>query len=204
MNKKIIFISIGIVMFGIGAFFVKPDKEKPPQNQPQPQNQNLNSPNENMGISSIQEHKIFPAGTEVIDPDKSVLGYLTKTGNHKSLVLYIESAGLTDTLNGMGPFTIFAPTDLAFNKLPDETTSNLLLPENKNQLTNFITYHLVSGTYKSSDFKNGMTLKTISGKNLTVSQRGEKWYVDNILIETSEINSENGIIYITNTVLQSE
>lgn len=122
-------------------------------------------------------------------------------GNFNTLVTAIKAAGLVDTLKGPGPFTVFAPTDDAFAKLPAGTLDNLLKPENKKQLTSILTYHVVPGKVMSKDIAGKRTMvKTVEGSELTIdATSGVK--VDKATVTKADIDTSNGVIHVIDTVL---
>ena len=133
--------------------------------------------------------------------------------DHTTLVAAVKAAGLVDTLNGAGPFTVFAPTNAAFDKLPAGTVDTLVKPENKAQLTRILTYHVVPGSYSSAQLladarKHGgkATLKTVQGEPLTVALHdGKLWIIDakggKAGISTADVSQSNGVIHVVDTVL---
>ena len=122
--------------------------------------------------------------------------------NVTTVVAAVKAAGLVDTLKGAGPFTVFAPTNAAFVKLPIGTVATLLKPENKSQLVDILTYHVVAGRYKTADLKDGMTLATVEGKTLSIKKDGMKiWINGSAMIETPDVISSNGVTHVIDTVL---
>ena len=124
-----------------------------------------------------------------------------KGGKFKTLVTAIEAAGLVETLKGKGPFTVFAPTDEAFAKLDSATLADLLKPENKDKLTAILTYHVVSGKVKSSDIKGDMEAPTVNGKALSIKLMGGKVMINEATVIVPDVNADNGVIHIIDTVL---
>lgn len=126
-----------------------------------------------------------------------------KAGNFKTLVAAVKAAGLVDTLKGEGPFTIFAPTDKAFAKLPKGTVESLLKPENKDKLVAILTYHAVSGKVMAADaakLANGARVKTINGQEITVrNKKGVR--INNATVIKPDIECTNGVIHVIDTVL---
>lgn len=122
-------------------------------------------------------------------------------GSFKTLVTAVKAAGLVETLKGKGPFTVFAPTDEAFAKLPAGTVENLLKPENKNQLVAILTYHVVSGKVMSKDLAGKKTMaKSVEGGEISVDATdGVK--VDNAKVVTADIEASNGIIHVIDAVI---
>ena len=123
-------------------------------------------------------------------------------GSFTTLVAAVKAAGLTDTLKGPGPFTVFAPTDDAFRKLPPGTVENLLKPENKAQLTKVLTYHVVPGTVMASDVKGKRTTaKTVEGSAVAIDASGGAVKVDNATVSKPDVTASNGVIHVIDTVI---
>lgn len=125
----------------------------------------------------------------------------SSAGSFNTLVTALKAAGLVDTLKGPGPFTVFAPNDAAFAKLPPGTLDNLLKPENKAQLTSILTYHVVPGKVMSADLAGKKTMaKTVEGGQVTIdATSGVK--VDNAKVIKADIDTSNGVIHVIDTVL---
>ena len=157
---------------------------------------------------------ITVVGGEDMFPAKNIVQNAVNSKDHKTLVAAVKAAGLVDTLQGTGPFTVFAPTDAAFGKLPAGTVENLVKPENKDSLTKILTYHVVPGrlTFKELAKKikagNGKAeLTTVSGDKLWVMMNGEH----NIIlkdskgnmanISTYDVMQSNGVIHVIDTVV---
>jgi len=121
--------------------------------------------------------------------------------NFNTLVAAVKAAGLVDTLKGPGPFTVFAPTDAAFAKLPAGTVENLLKPENKEKLVAILTYHVVSGKVMAADAMKVKTAKTVQGEDLTIKTMGGKVMIDNAHVTKADIVADNGVIHVIDTVL---
>jgi uncharacterized surface protein with fasciclin (FAS1) repeats len=146
-------------------------------------------------------------------PTKDIIENAANSQDHTTLVAAVKAAGLVDTLKGPGPFTVFAPTNEAFAKLPAGTVDRLLKPENKDTLTKILTYHLVAGKVSSHDLmkiiKDGhgtVTLKTVGGGTLTAMAKGgkimlkdEKGGVSTVTI--ADVFQSNGVIHVVDTVL---
>lgn len=121
-------------------------------------------------------------------------------GSFNTLVAAVKAAGLVETLQGKGPFTIFAPTDEAFAKLPAGTVANLLKPENKDQLIAILTYHVVAGKVMAADVKT-MQAKTVNGKELTIKVADGKVTVDSAKVIKTDVAASNGVIHVIDTVV---
>src|SRR5271165_7631349 len=133
--------------------------------------------------------------------DKDIVDTAVAAGQFKTLAAALTAAGLVDTLKGPGPFTVFAPTDAAFAKLPAGTLENLLKPENKKQLVAILTYHVVPGKVMSKDIAGKKTLaKSVEGEEISVdATNGVK--VDNAKVTKADIVASNGVIHVIDTVI---
>jgi uncharacterized surface protein with fasciclin (FAS1) repeats len=122
-------------------------------------------------------------------------------GSFKTLVAAVKAAGLVETLKGSGPFTVFAPTDEAFAKLPGGTVENLLKPENKKQLVAILTYHVVPGKVMSKDIVGKKTMaKSVEGEEISIdATNGVK--VDNAKVVKADVEASNGVIHVIDTVI---
>ena len=146
-------------------------------------------------------------------PSKNIIQNAVNSDDHTTLVAAVKAAGLVDTLQGPGPFTVFAPTNEAFAKLPAGTVDTLLKPENKDMLTKILTYHVVAGRLSASDLRkeikagNGeASLKTVSGGTLTATMQGNHIVLkdekgDMSTVTISNVNQSNGVIHVVDTVL---
>jgi len=146
-------------------------------------------------------------------PSKTIVQNAVASPIHKTLVAAVTAAGLVDTLNSKGPFTVFAPTDAAFAKLPSNTVPMLVKPENKAMLTSILTYHVVAGTYSTKDLdkliKAGggkATLPTVDGENLTFTGDGKHITITDAkggtaMITIANVYQSNGVIQVIDTVL---
>jgi uncharacterized surface protein with fasciclin (FAS1) repeats len=144
---------------------------------------------------------------------KDIVDNAVNSKDHTTLVAAVKAAGLVDTLKGPGPFTVFAPTNEAFAKLPAGTVDTLVKPENKEMLTKILTYHVVPGTMTAKDIAakakaNGgkAVLTTVQGEQLTAWQKGGAWYLTDAKGGTSKITianvmQSNGVIHVVDTVL---
>jgi uncharacterized surface protein with fasciclin (FAS1) repeats len=121
--------------------------------------------------------------------------------NLTTLVAAVKAAGLVEALSGPGPLTVFAPTNTAFEKLPAGTVDGLLKPEKKTQLQAVLKHHVVAGSYKAADLKDGMMLTTLNGDKLTVTVKNGKVMVDGATVTTADVIDSNGVSHIIDTVL---
>ena len=130
---------------------------------------------------------------------KTVVEVAAGSPDHTTLVAAVKAAGLAETLSGPGPFTIFAPTNAAFAKLPKGTVEDLLKPENKAKLTSILTYHVVPGKVMAKDVKAG-PVKTVNGKQATVSNKGGVM-IDGAKVVATDLAADNGVIHVIDTVI---
>jgi len=120
--------------------------------------------------------------------------------NFSTLVSAVVAAGLAETLSGTGPFTVFAPTNAAFAKLPAGTLEELVKPENKAKLAAILTYHVVAGKVMSKDLSDGQKAATVNGQEITVTT-GEGVKIDNATVETADLEASNGVIHVIDSVI---
>lgn len=121
-----------------------------------------------------------------------------------TLVAAVKAAGLVDTLANGGPFTVFAPTNKAFQKLPKGTVESLLKPENKDKLVAVLTYHVVPGTVKAADvaaLENGTKVETVNGADVVVKQAGKNIFLNKSKVIATDVLADNGVIHVIDTVL---
>src|SRR5690349_14207488 len=133
--------------------------------------------------------------------DKNVVDTAAAAGQFKTLTAAINAAGLANTLKGPGPFTVFAPTDEAFAKLPAGTVENLLKPENKDKLRRVLTYHVVPGAVRAADVVKLQSAKAVSGDTITVTVKDGKVHVDNANVTKTDIQASNGVIHVIDAVI---
>ena len=133
--------------------------------------------------------------------DKDIVATAVAAGQFKTLAKALDAAGLVPTLEGPGPFTVFAPTDDAFAKLPAGTLETLLKPENKAQLVAILTYHVVPGRLMASDVVKAHELKTVEGKPLEVKTNGGAVMIDDAKVTTTDIAASNGVIHVIDHVV---
>ncbi len=159
------------------------------------------------------QEKTVTVGGAPMYPSKSIVENAVNSKDHTTLVTAVKAAGLVDTLSGKGPFTVFAPTNAAFAKLPAGTVETLVKPESKKTLTGILTYHVVSGKLNASDLaaqiKSGggkATLKTVAGGTLTAMMDGSKLVLTDAkggksTVTIADVNQSNGVIHVVDTVL---
>jgi uncharacterized surface protein with fasciclin (FAS1) repeats len=144
---------------------------------------------------------------------KNIIENAVNSKDHTTLVAAVKAAGLVDTLEGKGPFTVFAPTNEAFGKLPEGTVGTLVKPENKAMLTKILTYHVVAGKISGADLKKAVAkgngkaeFKTVEGETLTVEEKGGKLELIDAkggtsMITIADVDQSNGVIHVVDTVL---
>jgi len=152
-------------------------------------------------------------GGAAMYPTKTIVQNAVNSKDHTTLVAAVKAAGLVDTLSGPGPFTVFAPTNAAFGKLPAGTVDTLVMPENKDTLTKVLTYHVVAGRLTAADIaakiragRGTATLTTVEGEPLQARMQG-KWLVltdakgGMSRVTTANVMQSNGVIHVVDTVL---
>jgi uncharacterized surface protein with fasciclin (FAS1) repeats len=159
-----------------------------------------------MKKSELSGEKTVMVGGAPMYRTKNIVENAVNSKDHTTLVAAVKAAGLVDTLSSKGPFTVFAPTNTAFSKLPAGTVETLVKPENKATLTKILTYHVVPGKMNASDLTDGKKLKTVEGEELTVKNAGGKVTLTDAKGEIStvtiaDVNQSNGVIHVIDTVL---
>lgn len=122
-------------------------------------------------------------------------------GSFKTLATAVGAAGLVETLKGAGPFTVFAPTDDAFAKLPKGTVESLILPENKAKLVEILTHHVVAGKVLAADVVKLTTASTVAGKSVAIAVKDGKVKIDDATVVTADVLCTNGVIHIVDSVV---
>jgi len=156
--------------------------------------------------TEMSGEKTVMVGGAAMFPSRNIIQNAVNSKDHTTLVAAVKAAGLVGTLEGKGPFTVFAPTNTAFGKLPAGTVDSLVKPENKATLTKILTYHVVAGKLEASDLTDGKKLKTVEGEELTVKRSGEKVMIVDAkgassTVTISNVNQSNGVIHVVDTVL---
>ncbi len=146
------------------------------------------------GVIHVIDSVILPADKDIVD---TAVG----NGSFKTLVAAVQAAGLVETLKSEGPFTVFAPTDEAFAKLPEGTVANLLKPENKDKLIAILTYHVVPGKVLASDVVKLNSAKTVNGKSALVKVADGGVMIDGAKVVATDIETSNGVIHVIDSVI---
>jgi uncharacterized surface protein with fasciclin (FAS1) repeats len=166
-----------------------------------------------VNASFAQMEKTVMVGGAAMYPSKNIVENAVNSKDHTTLVAAVKAAGLVETLQSAGPFTVFAPTNAAFNMLPAGTVDNLLKPESKAALTGVLTYHVVSGKYTSMDLaklikegKGTAAVKTVAGGNLMIMMKGKKIAIKDesgnvAYVTVKDVNQSNGVIHVVDHVL---
>ncbi len=165
-----------------------------------------------VAAQSMKEKTVMVGGAAMY-PSKNIIENAVNSKDHTTLVAAVKAAGLVETLSGKGPFTVLAPTNEAFNKLPKGTVENLLKPENKETLTKILTYHVLSGRFDAKKIwaavkaGNGKAMmKTVEGEDVTFWTKGNTLYVRDAKgmdakVTIADVNQSNGVIHVIDTVL---
>ncbi len=167
-----------------------------------------------IGTSAFaQKGKTVMVGGAPMYPSKNIVENAVNSKDHTTLVAAVKAAGLVATLQSKGPFTVFAPTNSAFDKLPKDTVETLLKPENLKTLQTILTYHVVAGKMNASDIAKAIkagngkaTLKTVSGGTLTAWMKGKNLYItdengSSAKVTIADVNQSNGVIHVIDTVV---
>jgi len=162
---------------------------------------------------TMTKEKTVEVGGAAMYPSKDIVSNAVNSKDHTTLVAAVKAAGLVETLQSAGPFTVFAPTNAAFSLLPNGTVATLLKPENKAALTGVLTYHVLAGKFNATDIAklikagNGnATVKTVAGGNLIVSMEGKKIAIQDekggmAYVTIKDVNQSNGVIHVIDHVL---
>nr|WP_236252738.1 fasciclin domain-containing protein [Echinicola sp. 20G] len=157
--------------------------------------------------------KTVEVGGAPMYPNKNIVENAVNSADHTTLVAAVKAAGLVETLQGEGPFTVFAPINEAFEALPEGTVENLLKPENKSALTKVLTYHVVAGKMSAKDIMkaikkgNGKAMMTtVEGETLTAWMKGDELYISDVngnkaKVSIPNVFQSNGVIHVVDTVL---
>lgn len=196
---------IGLLVGGGAGYAISSSMDK--------DNKSTSSTNSSQQMSMDSGSDGVTVGGAKMVKDKDIVDNAVNAKNVTTLVTAVKAAGLVDTLKGEGPFTVFGPTNDAFNKLPAGTVDTLLKPESKATLTGILTYHVVPGTYTSADLKvmaqKGETLTSVQGGVLTPVLKDGALYIKDAKggeskVETSDVISSNGVTHVIDSVLMPQ
>jgi len=183
-NKTVIYVVIAVIavlIIGGIAYAVSENNRK-------------SESDKKSSSSSSEMMKSKEAKTSIVDT-------VTTNSNFTTLKAAVTAAELESVLQGPGPFTVFAPTNNAFTKLPAGTLNNLLKPENKQDLTDILKYHVVSGKFMTSDLKDGQEITALSGAKLKVTKSNGKTMINDAVVETADLAQTNGVVHVIDGVL---
>jgi uncharacterized surface protein with fasciclin (FAS1) repeats len=152
-----------------------------------------------LGIAVIT--LVLSAGTQAQQHNKDIVETAVAAGSFTTLARALQAADLVDTLKGEGPFTVFAPTDAAFAKLPAGTLDELLKAENKQKLQRILSYHVVSGRVSSAEVVKLRTAKAVSGDTIDIKTSGGSVMVDNARVVKTDVHASNGVIHVIDSVI---
>lgn len=132
---------------------------------------------------------------------KDIVSLAVGNDNLSTLVAAVKAAGLVETLQGDGPFTVFAPTNEAFAALPEGTLDALLKPENKDKLTSILTYHVLASKVMSSDLSNGQKANTVEGEAIKVTMKGDGVMINDARVVAADVSASNGVVHVIDKVI---
>ena len=147
-----------------------------------------------LSLTAAADHHMEKAKADIVDTALSA-------GDFNTLAAALEAAGLVETLKGEGPFTVFAPTDAAFAKLPAGTVETLLKPENRDQLIAVLTYHVVPGKVMAKDVVKISEATTVNGSDIAVKVMDGNVYINDATVTTADVDASNGVIHVIDTVI---
>ena len=155
--------------------------------------------------TSKADEKVKKENAPIADDvsDKDVVKIAAGSKDHTTLVTALQAADLVTSLGNAGPFTVFAPVNAAFDKLPPGTVEELLKPENKDKLATILQHHVYVGVYKTEMFQDGMTLGMVDGKNAKITKKGDDIFIDKAKI-IATVPASNGIVYVVDEVILPE
>lgn len=152
-------------------------------------------------LAFLAQHRLAQSCSGTASKPKDIVDTAVHAGNFKTLAAALKAADLVGTLKGDGPFTVFAPTDAAFAKLPKGTVENLLKPENKAKLVSILTYHVIPGKLMAADVVKLSSAKTVQGSELKITVTDGKVMVDNANVTVTDIECSNGVIHVIDAVI---
>ncbi len=196
-NNTVLYIIIAVLVIGFGFYmFSSPSADKA-------MTTTTTTTNNTTTMQESNDKGVLVGGAYMVRT-LDIVDNAVNADNVTTLVAAVKAAGLVDTLKSAGPFTVFAPTNDAFAKLPAGTVDTLLKPENKAKLTSILTYHVVAGRYTAADLKDGMMLKSVQGENLKVTVKDGKIMINNAMVLIPDVISTNGVTFVIDTVLMPQ
>jgi len=155
----------------------------------------------NMAVVAAAAIGLAMSSVAVRAADKDIVDTAVAAGQFETLAAALGAGRLVDTLKGDGPFTVFAPTDEAFAKLPAGTVENLLKPENKDQLTAILTYHVVPGNVMAADVVKLSEAETVNGKKVNIKTEGDTVMINDAKVVSADVAASNGVIHVIDAVI---
>ncbi len=195
MKKKFFNLAIGIAVIGMAAACNSASKDADVSDSSA-----MSTTISDTSMMASSEKGVEVGGAMML-PSKNIVENAVNSKDHTTLVAAVKAAGLVETLSGAGPFTVFAPTNEAFDKIPKATLDNLMKPAMKADLTKILTYHVVSGSMKAADLKDGMELTTVQGEKLKVSVKDGKVMINGATVTIPDIMDSNGVTHVIDQVL---
>ena len=151
--------------------------------------------------AQTRKEQTVTVGGAPMYPSRNIIQNAVNSKDHTTLVAAVKATGLVETLQGPGPFTVFAPTDEAFAKLPEGTLEDLLKPENREKLQAILKYHVVSGKVMAADVVKLDSATTVQGQKVKIQTMGGKVMVDNAHVATADVAASNGVIHVIDAVI---
>jgi uncharacterized surface protein with fasciclin (FAS1) repeats len=203
MSNGVIAAILGVVVVVGGVVWaMSGDDMKKDEGMDSTKNTMMDDKKMNTNQKAMETTTGVMVGGALMTPNRDIVDNAINANNVTTVVAAVSAAGPVDTLKSAGPFTVFAPTNAAFEKLPAGTVDTLLKPENKAKLTSILTYHVVPGRYTASDLSDGQMLTTVQGQMLTISKRDGKIMVNgSAMVETADVISSNGVTFVIDAVL---
>lgn len=155
-----------------------------------------------VALTAVLAMSLFAGNAKAANAD--IVDTAASAGSFNTLVAAVKAAGLVDTLKGEGPFTVFAPTDEAFAKLPAGTVDDLLKPENRAKLTAILTYHVVPGRVTADQVVKMKSAKTVQGQSVKIAARNGNVMVDGAKVVKTDIMTSNGVIHVIDSVIMPD
>ncbi len=194
-SNSVMYIIIALVVIGLGFLIIRSSGSK----ESVADNTTMTKSTTQMQDNTMDKGVLVGGAYMVRNLD--IVDNAVNANNVTTLVAAVKAAGLVDTLKSAGPFTVFAPTNDAFAKLPAGTVDTLLKPENKAKLVSILTYHVVAGRYTAADLTDGMMLKTVQGESLTVHVKDGHIMINGAMVEIPDVISSNGVTFVIDSVL---
>ncbi len=186
MNNKVLLAIGAILVIGIIGYMMTNSGNTDTQVQTQ---------------ETVTQNETAEAMEEQAMSTKTIVDVAQEAGDFNTLIAAVQAAGLVETLQSEGPFTVFAPTDAAFAALPEGTVEDLLKPENKEKLVSILTYHVVPGKVMSTDVVNLSSATTVQGSDVSIDASSGTVMIDNAKLVTADIEASNGVIHVIDSVI---